>query len=158
MKSWTRAIALSTLLAFGSTTVGCGYILHPERRGNAGGAIDGTTLVFDLLWLIPGIVPGVVFLIVDFTSGCMYVGGRVAMNGHGDGNVAIKLNDSKQAHRLQLSVVTASHRVIDSKIAEVGPTIHNQTVALHVGTPTEKVFLQVDDHQHPAMQVPIEIL
>ena len=31
------------------------------------------TLVMDLLWLIPGVVPGVVFLIVDFSSGTMYV-------------------------------------------------------------------------------------
>jgi len=158
MTNWTRAIALSTMLAFGSTTVGCGYILHPERRGNSGGTIDGTTLVFDLLWLIPGIVPGVVFLIVDFSSGAMYVGGRVAMNGHGNGNVAIKLNDSKTAHQLELRVVTASHKVIDTKVAAVGPTIHGQTVELHVGTPTEKVFLQIDDHEHPAVQVPIEIL
>jgi hypothetical protein len=68
------ALAASAVLATATLpTSGCGYVLHPERRGNHGGTIDGTTLVFDLLWLIPGIVPGVVFLIVDFSSGAMYV-------------------------------------------------------------------------------------
>ena len=56
MKNWTRAIAFSTLLAFGASSVGCGYILYPERRGNSGGTVDGGTLVMDLLWLLPGIV------------------------------------------------------------------------------------------------------
>ncbi|HTJ41608.1 MAG TPA: hypothetical protein VL463_05905 [Kofleriaceae bacterium] len=67
------AIAATALLAGTVPSTGCGYILHPERRGNHGGTVDGGVLVMDLLWLIPGVVPGVVFLIVDTTSGAMYV-------------------------------------------------------------------------------------
>ena len=54
---------------------GCGWILHPERNGRRGGAVDTQILVFDLLWLIPGLLPGVVFLLVDFTTGCIYGSG-----------------------------------------------------------------------------------
>jgi hypothetical protein len=158
MKNWTRAIAFSTLLAFGASSVGCGYILYPERRGNAGGTIDGGTLVMDLLWLIPGIVPGVVFLIVDFTSGAMYVNGRVAMRANSNGNVAIKLKDQAKAKQLELRIVTESHRVLDAKVANVGPAIHGQSVELHVGATHEKVFLQIIDHEHDPMQMPIEVL
>jgi hypothetical protein len=61
-------------LALAGTT-GCGYILHPERRGRTGGTIDGTVLIFDLLWLIPGLLPGIVCLAVDFTSGGIYGSG-----------------------------------------------------------------------------------
>ncbi|MEO8554522.1 MAG: hypothetical protein ABI678_31315, partial [Kofleriaceae bacterium] len=105
MKNWTRAIALTTLLTVATSTVGCGYILYPERRGNNGGTIDGGTLVMDLLWLIPGIVPGVVFLIVDFTSGAMYVGGgRYAMKATSNGNVAVKLKDSATPKHLTLQL------------------------------------------------------
>lgn len=72
----TRFIcALAATAALATATIpntGCGYLLHPERRGNSGGVIDGGTLVMDLLWLIPGVVPGVVFLVVDFSSGAMY--------------------------------------------------------------------------------------
>jgi hypothetical protein len=158
MKNWTRAIAFSTLLAFGASSLGCGYILYPERRGNAGGTIDGGTLVMDLLWLIPGIVPGVVFLIVDFTSGAMYVNGRVAMRANSNGNVAIKLKDQQVAKQLELRIVTASHRVLDAKVATVGPTIHDQAVELHVGATHEKVFLQILDHEHDPVQMPIEVM
>ncbi|HEY6034002.1 MAG TPA: hypothetical protein VIV58_07075 [Kofleriaceae bacterium] len=158
MKNWTRAIAFSTLLAFGASSVGCGYILYPERRGNSGGTIDGGTLVMDLLWLLPGIVPGVVFLIVDFTSGAMYVNGRVAMRANSNGNVAIKLKDSDQAKQLTLRIVTASHQVLDTKVANIGPAIHDRSVELHVGAPHEPVFLQIIDHEHGPMQLPIEVM
>ncbi len=67
-----RALALTALLGVASATSGCGYLLYPERRGHTQG-VDSGTLVMDLLWLLPGIVPGVVFLIVDFTTGAMYV-------------------------------------------------------------------------------------
>ena len=60
------------MLSVATSSVGCGYVLHPERRGNNGGEVAGGTLVMDLLWLIPGVIPGVVFLIVDFTSGAAY--------------------------------------------------------------------------------------
>jgi hypothetical protein len=68
------ALAAATMLATTTAaSAGCGYILHPERRGNQGGTIDGASLVMDLLWLLPGVVPGVVALVVDFSSGAIYV-------------------------------------------------------------------------------------
>ena len=156
MKTWTRAIALTTAITLASTS--CGYILYPERRGQSGGTIDGGTLVMDLLWLLPGIVPGVVFLIVDFTSGAMYVNGRVAMRADGNHNVAVALKDSSTPKNIELSVVTKSHKVLDHKLATLGPAIHGQVVQLHVSDLSEPVFLQIDDHQHPAMQLPIAVL
>jgi hypothetical protein len=54
---------------------GCGYILYPGRRGRTHGAVDLPVLIIDLLWLIPGLLPGAICLIVDFTSGCIYRGG-----------------------------------------------------------------------------------
>jgi hypothetical protein len=57
---------------------GCGFILFPERRGRTGGNIDVPILIVDLLWLLPGIIPGVICLIVDFASGCIYGGGAHA--------------------------------------------------------------------------------
>ncbi|MEO6776644.1 MAG: hypothetical protein ABI467_27130 [Kofleriaceae bacterium] len=162
MKHWTRAIAFSTLLAFGASSIGCGYILYPERRGNRGGMIDGGTLVMDLLWLLPGIVPGVIFLVVDFTSGAMYVNGRVAMRASSNGNIAIKLKDSAKAKQLELRIVTASRHVLDTKIANIGPSIHDQTVELHVGPTHEKLFLEILDHdhghEHGAIEMPIAVM
>lgn len=61
------------LLMLGSSS--CGYVLYPGRRGRSGGTIDIPVLIIDLLWLLPGLVPGLICLIVDFTSGCIYGGG-----------------------------------------------------------------------------------
>ncbi len=62
------AATIATVLA----TTSCAYTFHPERRGNRGGEVATGPLVGDLLWFIPGILPGVIFLIVDFTSGAIY--------------------------------------------------------------------------------------
>lgn len=60
-------------LAIGAS--GCGFILYPNRRGRTGGQVDIPVLIIDLLWLLPGLIPGAVCLIVDFTTGCIYRGG-----------------------------------------------------------------------------------
>jgi hypothetical protein len=156
-----RAIAASLLITVAASSIGCGYLLYPERRGQQGGYIAGGTLVMDLLWLIPGVVPGVVFLIVDFTSGGMYVSGRVAMN-HANGNVAVRLADAKQAKTLELRIVDAKQHVLADQTAFIGPDVHHQTVLLSVGTqPThEKLYLQILDADHAAkpLQLPIELM
>ena len=53
----------------------CGYLLYPGRRGSTGGAVDIPVLIVDLLWFLPGLLPGAICLIVDFTTGCIYRGG-----------------------------------------------------------------------------------
>jgi hypothetical protein len=156
----TRAIALATILSLATTTVGCGYVLYPERRGNNGGYVAGGTLVMDLLWLIPGILPGVIFLIVDFTSGAMYVRPGQAMIVTPQGNVAMKLQDQATAKTLELRVVTASNRVLDEQKISVGPSVRNREVQLHVGTTHEKIFLQILDAANPttALQPPVQMM
>ncbi len=58
-------------------TSGCAYFLRPEQRGNHSGPIDGWMLFGDILWFIPGIIPGVVALTVDFSTGA------IRRSGHG---------------------------------------------------------------------------
>jgi hypothetical protein len=78
----SKIITLSALAVFTFSAVGCGYILYPERRtaGARGGQLDVTVLVMDILWLIPGILPGVFALVWDGIHGSWYVsGGRPLM-------------------------------------------------------------------------------
>ncbi|MBU1242236.1 hypothetical protein KKD52_08185 [Myxococcota bacterium] len=72
-----KIIALSALAIFTFGTVSCGYILYPNRRNQIarGGNMDVAVLIMDLLWLIPGIVPGVVALIWDGVHGSWYASG-----------------------------------------------------------------------------------
>lgn len=148
-----RSVAFTTLLGVSSSQLGCGYILHPERRGHHGGTISGTTLVLDCLWLLVFVVPGVIFLVVDFTSGAMYVsGGGVIADANG--KVKVKLNDSKEAKTLRLRVVdTTSKLVLDERVVQVGPTIHDKMVEFDLSKAPHKagkVSLQIVDDHAPA--------
>jgi len=71
-----KLLSLLVCAGLGAQLGGCGTILYPERRGTTGGQVDGGVLVMDCLWLLAGVVPGVVFLIVDFSNGAIYRSGR----------------------------------------------------------------------------------
>jgi len=153
MKShFLQSAALATLISMSVSSVGCGYILHPERRGNSGGTISGSTLVMDCLWLLAFVVPGVVFLIVDFTSGAMYVGGGGVV-ANADGKVKVKVNDSKVAKTLRVRVVDASKRVLDEQVTEIGPGIHGRSVELDLTkarlSKNSRLSLQIVDAREP---------
>lgn len=143
----SQAGAAAALLAIAASVAGCGYILYPERRGNPGGTIAGGTLAMDLLWLIPGIMPGVVALVVDFTSGAMYVnrGEHMAVAIPRDGRVAVRVPDSQRDARLELRLVTDKQRVVARTTANVGPKLHGQTVELRVAAAerSEPLYLEV---------------
>lgn len=129
-----RTIAATTMLTMATGPLGCGYFLYPERRGTQSGVIDSRTMVMDLLWLIPGIIPGVVALIVDFSSGGIYLRGRTALRLSPDGHVAVRLPQSSRPMRLEFRVVTASHRVVAHKTASIGPSIAaGQSIDLELG-------------------------
>jgi len=66
------SIAATAMLAAAIPATGCAYFLHPERRGNHSDA-DGGMVILDVLWLLPGVVPGIVALVVDFSSGAVYL-------------------------------------------------------------------------------------
>src|SRR5580692_5278580 len=145
---FVRAIAASTMLTVGSGSVGCGYILHPERRGTQSGVIDGATMVMDILWLIPGIIPGVIALVVDFSSGAIYVSGsrRVGLHLSPDGRVALQVPHAARPGQVEFRLVTASHQVLARKTALVGPGhSKGEVVELQVGAPVaEPVYLEVE--------------
>ncbi|HEY4238859.1 MAG TPA: hypothetical protein VGM88_03555 [Kofleriaceae bacterium] len=143
-----RSTALALTVTTAMSVSGCAWMLHPERRGNTGGAIDGGMLVCDILWFLPGIIPGVVFLIVDFTSGAIYVHGRMAMR-TSPTNVAIGLDAQKAAKTLDIQVLQGDH-IIDERTAMVGPGVAEQYLNLTVGdTKTAQTIIQVRDAAHP---------
>jgi hypothetical protein len=135
-----RTVAAGTMLTVATSSVGCGYILYPERRGNRGGTIDAGTMVMDLLWLLAGIIPGVVALIVDFSSGAIYVGGghhRAELRLSPDGHLALQVPHASRPGRIELRLVNAAHEVVASRTALVGPgRARGETIDLAVARPT----------------------
>lgn len=53
--------------------MGCGTILHPERRGQKAGRIDVTIAALDAVGLLFFIIPGVIAFAVDFNNGTIYL-------------------------------------------------------------------------------------
>jgi hypothetical protein len=66
-----KLIIFSMLTTFFFTISGCGYLLYPQRRNNAGrvAAIDPLTVVMDCFWLFFFIIPGVIAITVDAITG-----------------------------------------------------------------------------------------
>jgi len=150
--SLVRSVAFTTLLGMSASSLGCGYVLHPERRGSSGGTISGATLVMDCLWLLAFVVPGVVFLIVDFSSGAMYVqggGARVVASG----KLKVDVVDSKEAKTLRVRVVDASKRVLDEQTVEIGPGLRGRSVELDIANARSNksapLYIQIVDAQRP---------
>jgi flagellar basal body-associated protein FliL len=100
-----QMIALVAAVGIFSASVSCGYFLYPKRRGNKGGGLHTPTLVMDLLWLLPGIIPGVVALAVDFSTGAIYLGkGGKAQLQNVDRKTKIVVVKPKVKHRTELTV------------------------------------------------------
>ena len=158
---WLRGVALAAVLGTASGAASCGYLLHPERRGNSGGTMDGGTLVMDLLWLLPGVVPGVVALVVDFSSGAIYTGraAGMAVTIPPDGRVALLLPESPRPATFELQLVTSAHEIVARRTATVGPRIPGQTIELQLGAftrsnPHEKIYLEVINANGASARLP----
>ena len=62
-----------TIFAVVCQSVGCGTILHPERRGQPPGRIDPAVAILDGIGLLLFFVPGVIAFAVDFATGAIYL-------------------------------------------------------------------------------------
>jgi hypothetical protein len=79
-----RKLSVLLVLVMFTLTTSCGYFLYPSSRGKRSGRINTMVLVMDILWLLPGLVPGVIALAVDFSSGSIYAsGGRAKRKSDG---------------------------------------------------------------------------
>ena len=101
-------MVIAVMVAFALSTVGCGTMLYPERKhATPSDKIHGKTMVLDCLWLLAGVIPGVVALSVDFYNDTIYLsedefkaekGDKVSINIHGpapaDSEVTLRLVDS----------------------------------------------------------------
>lgn len=63
-------VVLGTTIA---ALVGCGTLIHPERKGQIGGRIDPAIAFANGVGLLFFIVPGVIAYAVDFSNGTIYL-------------------------------------------------------------------------------------
>ena len=55
------------------SSLGCGTIMYPERKGQSLGKIDPAVAILDGLGLLLFLVPGVIAFAVDFSNGTIYL-------------------------------------------------------------------------------------
>ena len=70
-----KIISLIIVSVFVTNSVGCGTILHPERKGQVDGRIDPSIAVLDGIGLLFFLIPGVIAFAVDFSNGTIYLPG-----------------------------------------------------------------------------------
>ena len=114
----------------------CATILYPERRGNHSGAIDVVPLVVDILLFIPGLIPGVIAIAVDFSTGAIYTGRGSAqrLDVGPEGEIAIKRPQLEHDAKVQLRLVDRRHRVLSQGEAvwAAGPASEEASVAVSI--------------------------
>jgi hypothetical protein len=111
VKSRLMVVLVVASLIAGSMS--CGYILHPERKGTKSGKIDVPILLMDCAWLVLGFgVVGVVALVVDFYTGCIYESSATVEAQPGQ-KVAFRLTDPSPAKaRLEVTLADKEGRPI----------------------------------------------
>jgi hypothetical protein len=73
-RQWRRREWLMLALAQTAGLVGCGTLLHPERRGQPpGGRLDWGIVVLNALGLLFFFIPGIIAFAVDFSTGAIYL-------------------------------------------------------------------------------------
>jgi hypothetical protein len=73
MLSRRRLLVRAALVALGASAIGCGTILHPERKGQPPGPLDWSIVALDAVGLLFFFVPGVIAFAVDFNNGTIYL-------------------------------------------------------------------------------------
>lgn len=126
-----KSTALAVGLAFTTMSTGCAYVLHPQQRGNKGGALDVPMLVCDCLWLIVGIIPGVVCLVVDFVNGAIYKGGVKGHKTNAKGDLQVKLPETTPKGSYELRLVSPKGQVVSRDARRVVPSrIHDRRLSV----------------------------
>ena len=153
-----RLGAAVTTLAF---TTSCATMFYPERKGNNSTPVETLPLVLDCLLLIPGVIPGVIALVIDFGTGAIYTEKRgnakpFLTEGDAPSSAPQASNrastaEGEQALELQVRVYGEDATVLDSRSVMLTPAL----LASHHADPTSVILgdLDVGSWQTPAARV-----
>jgi len=153
----TKALLFTVLAGLGLSQVNCGIILHPERGDRHGTRLDVVAVVFDCLWLLVGVVPGVVALIVDAVTGGMWAG-----NHHFHPGEALGFNLRGPAPAtadvsIQLSSPDGTVRTLASRHVEKGEEVDAAPVHLPEQMPPGTYALSISVNGHENARFPLHV-
>ena len=113
-----RALVGVVLVVFIFAVSGCGTILYPERRfAEMSNEADLEVIVMDCLWLLAGVIPGVVALLVDYSTGAIYLPPSEVKVSPGD-TVLINIHGPAPADcEVSIALVSADGEELTQKVA-----------------------------------------
>lgn len=76
-KTLINALRLFICAVFTMQLMGCGTLMHPERKGQRDGRIDVGVALLDGIGLFFFLIPGVIAFAVDFSNGTIYLPGGI---------------------------------------------------------------------------------
>lgn len=86
-------LSLFLVITLSSQLLSCGYILHPERRGQKSGEVDLAVVGLDSIGILFFIIPGLIAFAVDIYSGTIYMPNHYnASNINWQKSMAIKID------------------------------------------------------------------
>ena len=143
-----RITAAAVAIAF---TTSCAVIIHPERKGNNSPPIDTVPLVVDILLFLPGLIPGVVAMVLDFGTGAIYLnkGGpnKPFLGKAKERREGRKLVRQSRRGELTVRVVDDSGVVLEERALTVEPPEHHgEPVAIALPDLTADRWVGKDVH------------
>lgn len=116
--SRARFISLTLLGLLKVSTVGCGTILYPARRGQPAGRLDWGVVALDTVGLLFFFVPGVIAFAVDFNNGTIYL--------PSEGASGLAQTSTDHTPKSLLTSIATSPQQLTPQVVE-------QTLARHTG-------------------------
>ena len=97
----------------------CGYVLHPERRGQKSGQVDWAIVGLDSIGIIFFIIPGLIAFGVDIYSGTLYLQNSASPRGSLEWNkvTAIKL-DPKNINEKTIATAIKENSGVEINFAD----------------------------------------
>ncbi len=141
MKIDVRRAACALLVATTALTASCGYMLHPERRGAHSQRLDPFTVTLDCLLLLPGVIPGVVALIVDGVNDTWYFAPEEHVEETGGAGFAIEVGGQL---RLRLETLAEDDAEVALRVeAPDGRTLGRTTQTVRADDPPAELTVRI---------------
>lgn len=108
--AFRMVVVIIVLVAMSVQLAGCGYFMHPERRGQPKGNIDAGVAVLDGLGLLLFLIPGIIAFAVDFSHNTIYLPpGKSSLNAPEKGELLSLEIPGDQLTEEQIERIVSQH-------------------------------------------------
>jgi hypothetical protein len=122
-KSLGSVLRISICAVVSLQLMGCGTILHPERKGQKGGRLDAGIVLLDGVGLLLFLIPGIIAFAVDFNNGTIYLPGGLSSSGEAQDIKIVKF-DPKHGNLANIERIVSEEtsRVVQLNRADIQVT------------------------------------